>query len=207
MRPIRVDVWSDVQCVWCYIAAPRIEKAVARHPGPIEVVHHSFLLTPDAPLEVDRDAAMRRHAADPERMRRIMAQLRDLAAAEGIAYEPDLTRPTNSHRALELLHEADAVGRRPELARRLSHAYFGEGRHIGLVSELVELAADVGLDPAVAAAALADGRHAAAVDADDARARRLGARGVPFVVVSGTVALAGAQSVEQYAAAFGHAAE
>lgn len=204
--PIRVDVWSDVQCIWCYISSARLRTAIARHPGPVEVEHHSFQLTPDAPIEIDRDSHIREQNVEPERMRQIMGQLRQLAAQEGLPYEPDRTQPTNSHRALELLHHAGTLDRRAELMQHLFKAYFAEGRHIGRTDVLLAVAEEAGLDRGAAAAALDSGRHADAVDADMGRASRLGARGVPFFVIDNRWGMSGAQPVEQFLAAFDQAA-
>lgn len=204
--PIRVDVWSDVQCIWCYIASARLRTAIQRFPGPVDVTYHSYQLTPDAPIEIDRERQIQAHGGDPVRMQQIMTQLRQLAAAEELAYDPDLTQPTNSRAALELLHHAEAQGKRAELTERLFTAYFAEGRHIGRIDELLAMASDTVIDPDEAREALEDHRHAAAVDADVARAQAYGARGVPFYVINNTWGLSGAQPVDQYLATFQQAA-
>ena len=201
-RPLRVDVWSDVQCIWCYLSSARLRTAIAQHDGPLEVVHHSFQLVPDAPVDIDPVEARRSHDVVPGRMAQIMAQLRQLASEEGLAYDPDRTRPTNSRAALELLHHADTVGRRAELTGRLFEAYFAEGRHLGRTDELLALAEEVGLDRDAASTALAEHRHAGDVDADIRQAQQLGARGVPFIVVDGRFGLSGALPVEQLRAVF-----
>jgi len=203
--PIRVDVWSDVQCIWCYISSARLRTAIARHPGPVEVVHHSFQLTPDAPIEIDRNAQIRSHNMGSERMQQIMDQLQQLTGEEGLPYDPDRTQPTNSHQALELLHHAGTLGKRAELTRRLFEAYFAEGRHLGHIDELLAIAEEAGLDRAAASAALAEQRHVGDVDADIRQAHEFGARGVPFYVINNRYGLSGAQPVEQFVAAFDQA--
>lgn len=82
--PIRVDVWSDLQCIWCYISSARLRTAVDRHLGPVEVVYHSFQLSPDAPVDIDRDAHIRSHNMDRARMQQIKTQLAQLIAGEGL---------------------------------------------------------------------------------------------------------------------------
>ncbi|MDU0328516.1 DsbA family oxidoreductase [Microbacterium sp. KSW2-21] len=200
--PIRIDVWSDVQCIWCYISSARLRTAIARHPGPVEIVHHSFQLSPEAPIEIDRDAQIRSHNMGSERMQQIMKQLRQLTAEEGLPYDPDRTQPTNSHQALELLHHAGTLGKRAELTQRLFEAYFVEGRHIGHTDELLVMAEETGLDRSAASAALTEQHHVADVDADIRQAHQLGVRGVPFYVINNTYGLSGAQPVEQFTAAF-----
>lgn len=200
--PIRVDVWSDVQCIWCYISSARLRTAIARHPGPVEVTYHSFQLTPDAPIDIDRDAHIRSHNVDPARMRQIMTQLKQLTAQEGLPYDPDRTQPTNSHQALELLHHAGTQGMRAELTQRLFEAYFAEGRHVGHIDELLTIAEEAGLDRSASADLLTDRRYTGAVDTDIRQAHQLGAQGVPFYVINNAYALSGAQPVEQFLAAF-----
>lgn len=200
--PIRVDVWSDVQCIWCYISSARLHTAAGRYLGPVEVVHHSFQLSPDAPVDIDRDAHIRSHNMDPAKMQQIKTQLAQLVTEEGLPYDPDRTQPTNSHQALELLHHAGTLGKRAELTQRLFEAYFAEGRHVGYANELLALAEEIGLDRDMAAAVLADRRYAAAVDSDSSQAHQLGARGVPFYVINNRIGLSGAQPVEQFLAAF-----
>lgn len=199
---IRVDVWSDVQCIWCYISSARLRNAIAQHPSPVEVYYHSFQLTPGAPVDIDRDAHIRSHNVDPDRMQQIMTQLRQLTAEEGLAYDPDRTRPTNSRQALELLHHAGTLGRRAELTDRLFQAYFAEGRHVGHIDDLVAIAAEAGLDPEEARTALTESRHDVDVDVDVQQAQNLGARGVPFYVIDNSWGLSGAQPVQQFLAAF-----
>lgn len=194
---VRVEVWADPQCVWCYIGNPRLNKAVKEFAGDVDVVYRSFELHPEAPVVIDRDEHIRKQSGmTAEKRARILSELNNLAVAEGLTYQPDLTQPTNSHRALELLHYADTIGHRAALGERLGSAYFAEGRHIGDLDELVALSRDVGLDPDDARRALTERRYANAVDQDAARARALGARGVPFYVFNDTDSLAGAQTTQ-----------
>lgn len=198
-KPVHVEIWSDPQCVWCFIAHPRFEKAVALFDGEVEVTYRSFELRPDAPIEIDKEQQIAQHAgANRERINAVNAQLSELARAESVSYRPDLTRPTNSHLALELLHHADATGDRAALTHRLFAAYFTEGRHIGDVEELVGLAQDAGLDPDSAREALTNRRHHNAVNRDSERLRALGASGVPLYVINGTWGISGAQPVQTY---------
>ncbi len=205
--PVQVEIWSDPQCIWCYITQPRLRAAVADFGGQVEVTHRSFDLSPHAPVDIDRDAHVRSHSAmPPDRRDRVLGRLAELARAEGLTYRPHHTQPTNSHLALELLHHASATGRRAQLTERLFTAYFAEGRHIGHLEDLVTLAAEIGLDPEHAAKALVERRHVRAVDRDTERARSLGATGAPFIVIDNTWGLPGAQSRQTYLIALERAA-
>ena len=193
-----VEVWTDPQCIWCYITHPRLEAAIAAHGGEIDVVYRSFHLHPEACVEIDRDEHIRAHsggmsAADRDR---IIAQLTDLAAAEGLDHRPDLVQPTNSALALELLHHADTLGQRDVLIRRLAHAHFAEGRNIGRLDQLLQIATAAGIDTGPAEQVLTSRVHRAAVHSDTARARSLGAKGVPFYADAQGSILGGAHTTE-----------
>lgn len=86
---VRAEIWSDPQCVWCFIAHPRFEKAVAAFNGEVEVTYRSFELRPDAPVEIDKKQQIAQHAGpNRERIDAINAQLTVLADAEGLSYRP-----------------------------------------------------------------------------------------------------------------------
>lgn len=192
-QSVHIEVWSDVQCIWCYIAAPRLKNAIARFEGDVEVAYRSFVLSPNAPTHIDGDAERRRHQSSNPRFDRIMAQLTELTAAEGLAYRPDLAQPTNSRLAMELLHHADSFGQRAAMTDRLFEAYFAEGAHLGSIEELSILASGVGLDPDEVRTVLDERRYSPAVDADVALARRTGASGAPFYIIDNRWGIAGAQ--------------
>ncbi|WP_183042292.1 DsbA family protein [Microbacterium sp. AG1240] len=195
---IRIEVWSDVQCVWCYVGDARLRRAVEAFPGEVEIVHRSFELQPGFPSEVDATEYLRENRGmDAAEQERVFSQMKAVAAAEGLRYEPQSIRPTNSHLALEMLHYAQAQGVRRRMSDRLYRAYFVEGRHLGSVDALVELAGDAGLDPERARAALTAGTYRAAVDLDAETGRALGARGVPFMVVDDRFAVPGALGTEE----------
>ncbi len=109
--------------------------------------------------------------------------------------------------ALELLHHAGSLGKRPALMERLFTAYFAEGRHIGHLDELLTTATELDIDIVDARAALTERRHAAGVDADVVRAHACGATVVPFYVINDTWGLSGAQPVEQFLAVFNKTAQ
>lgn len=204
--PVRIDVWSDIACPWCYIGKRRLETALSElearpgHPG-AEVVYHSFELSPDTPADFDGDTAeyLARHKGMPlDQVRQMLGQVTQIAAAEGLDYHFDDVHQTKTLRAHELLHHAKAHGRQLELAERLFRTYFVEGRHVGQVDELVALAAEVGLDADEARAALESGRYADDVAQDIAQARQLGINGVPFFVVDGRYGVSGAQDASTF---------
>jgi predicted DsbA family dithiol-disulfide isomerase len=198
---VKVDIWSDVACPWCYVGKRRFETALARladagFEHPVEIEYHSFELAPDTPVDFDGTEVdfLAGHKGMPRaQVEQMLAQMTELAAGEGLAYDFDALRHTKTLTAHELLHHAKAHGRQVEMKERLLKAYFEEGRHVGRVDVLADLAAEVGLDRADTVAALEDGRYADDVRADVEQARAYGITGVPFFVVDGRYGVSGAQ--------------
>lgn len=205
-EPIRVDVWADIACPWCYIGKRRMEAGIASFADrDVAVRHHSFQLDPTTPEDFEGGAAeyLARHKGIPEdRARAMQAHVTSVAASEGLAYDFDSQRPANSHRAHQMVHLAREHGVENEVVEGLYRAHFVDGRHIGRIEELVAIAADAGLDHDIATRALTAGTYASAVDADIALAARLGVTGVPFFVFDGRLAVVGAQPAEVFVRAF-----
>ncbi|MDQ0743165.1 putative DsbA family dithiol-disulfide isomerase [Clavibacter sp. B3I6] len=211
---LRVDVWSDIACPWCYVGKRRFEAGVrafaARTPDApaIEITYRSFELAPDTPVdfagtEVDFLAG---HKGIPaERVRTMLADMTALAAAEGLSYDYDALQHTNTVLAHELLHLARERGVQLEMVERLLRAYFTEGRHVGRVPDLVDLAVEVGLDADEVRAALESHRHLDDVRADQAQAVAYGIQGVPFFVIDERFGISGAQDPSVFASALGEA--
>jgi predicted DsbA family dithiol-disulfide isomerase len=137
----------------------------------------------------------------------MLTQMTQLAAAEGLTYDYDALQHTNTRLAHQALHLAKAHGKQVELKERLLKAYFEEGRHVGRVEDLADLAAEVGLDRDLVADALTAGTYAAAVDADITQAWEYGIGGVPFFVLDGRYGVSGAQDPEVFLRALQKAAE
>jgi predicted DsbA family dithiol-disulfide isomerase len=198
---MRVEVWSDVVCPWCYIGKRRLEAALERFPhrDEVEVVWRSFQLDPSIPEGETHPtllALAARYGASVEQMRANMTRVEQVAADEGLEYHLAEGISGNTSLAHELLHHAAGDGRQADLKERLLHAHFTEGRSVFDVDSLVALAAEVGLDADEARAALTARRHRAAVAEDAATAQLLGATGVPFFVVDRKYGAAGAQPAE-----------
>ncbi|WP_375388607.1 DsbA family protein [uncultured Amnibacterium sp.] len=202
--PVKVDIWSDVACPWCYIGKRRFEAGAAAAGVPVEVEYHSFELSPDTPVDFEGSAAefLSGHKGIPvEQARAMTDQVSAIAAEVGLAYHYEDIRHTRTLLAHELLHLAKARGKQLEAAEALFKAYFVDGGHIGHVDDLVALAGSIGIDEAEARAALIDHRYAGDVQADHAQAVAYGIRGVPFFVVDGRYGVSGAQSPETFAGA------
>ncbi|WP_214466910.1 DsbA family oxidoreductase [Microbacterium flavescens] len=204
---IKIDVWSDIACPWCYIGKRNLERGLAAASADddspeVEVVYHSFELSPDTPVDFDggeADYLARHKGVSSAQAQQMLDRVTGVAAEAGLQYRFDLLKHTNTVKAHELLHFAKEQGRQLELAERLMSAYFTEGRHLGQEDELVALAADVGLDADAARAALQSGRFLDAVRADQAQASAYGINGVPFFVIDGKYGVSGAQPADAFA--------
>lgn len=204
---IRIDVWSDIACPWCYIGKRNLETGLAATTGDenapeVEVTFHSYELSPDTPVDFDGDEIdfLSGHKGMPrERVQEMLANVTGVAAGAGLEYRFDLLQHTNTVKAHELLHFAKAQGAQQAMAERLMAAYFTEGRHVGRIDDLVALAVEAGLDADAAREALESSRFLADVRADQAQAQAYGIQGVPFFVVDGKYGVSGAQPPEAFA--------
>jgi predicted DsbA family dithiol-disulfide isomerase len=199
---IKVDIWSDVQCPWCYIGKRKFEAGAAQAGVPVEVEYHSFELAPDTPLDFEgttADYLSQRKGIPASQIGPMLDRVTAIAASVGLEYHFDRVRQTNTVRAHELLHFAKAHGKQLDLKERLLRAYFTEGRHVGRIDELVALATDVGLDGEQARQALEANTYLPAVKADVRQAARYGINGVPFFVFDGTYGVSGAQEASTFA--------
>lgn len=199
--PVKVDIWSDIACPWCFVGKRRFERAVEGWGGEVEVEFHSFELAPDTPVDFEGSEVdfLARHKGMPaDQVEQMLAQMTRLAAEEGLAYDFDALRHTKTLLAHQALHFAKEHGRQGALKERLLSAYFEQGRHLGRVDELVELGAEVGLDPVALRAALDDGTYADAVQADIDQAVAYGIGGVPFFVFDGRLGVSGAQDPDVF---------
>lgn len=203
--PIKIDIWSDIACPWCYIGKRRLESALTEMAGPdapqVDIQYHSYELDPGAPADYPGNHAEYRAqhlGASAEQVRQMDQQITGLAAAEGLDYHLNNIQVTNTGKAHELIHFAESQGKGPEMKERLLRAYFTEGRHVGRVADLADLAADIGLDRAAAEQALESGAFAQAVEDDKTQAQAFGIRGVPFFVVDGKYGISGAQESDTF---------
>ena len=213
-EPLSVQIWSDVQCPWCYIGKRKFEAALAELAADpaapqVEVVYRSFELAPDTPVDFEGtpvDYLSQRKGIAPEQAHAMIDRVTGIAESVGLEYRYDDIHQTNTVLAHELLHFAKAHGKQLELKERLLRAYFTEGRHIGRANDLAELAAEVGLDHDEAQAALTEHTYLADVKADMAQAVAYGIQGVPFFVIDDRYGISGAQETAHFVAALKQAA-
>lgn len=213
--PTRVDVWSDVVCPWCYIGKRRLERAIDLHledpkAAPVSVVFHSFQLSPETPADIDEssvDYLVRHKGIDIDRAKAMHRHVTHVASTVGLTYDFDRARSANTHLAHQLIHFGAEHGVQGDVKEQVFRAHFTEGRHVGRIDTLVEIAAEAGLDPEQARDALEVGKYAAAVEQDRDLAVRIGITGVPFFVFDGKIGVSGAQAPETLLDAMHQAAE
>ncbi|MFF2849211.1 DsbA family oxidoreductase [Streptomyces sp. NPDC058001] len=205
---MRVEIWSDIACPWCYVGKARFEKALAAFPhrDQVEVVHRSFELDPhrakDDVAEVLPMLA-KKYGMSETQAREAEQRLGENAAAEGLAYRTEGRDHGNTFDMHRLLHLAKEYGRQDELIGLLYRANFAEERSVfGDDERLIALAEEAGLDADAARAVLADPqRYADEVRTDEREAAELGANGVPFFVLDRKYGVSGAQPTDLFAQA------
>ena len=198
---MKIEIWSDIACPWCYVGKRRFESAVAQfeHRDELEVTWRSFELDPSSPRA--REGSQLEHLAAKYGMplaqaEAMNARMTDAAAGEGLDFHLDRVRMGNTFDAHRLVHLAHEAGLQDAMKERLMRAYFVEGLAITEVDVLVALGVEVGLDEARVRSVLADEEFSAAVRTDEARARALGINGVPFFVIDERYGVSGAQPAE-----------
>jgi predicted DsbA family dithiol-disulfide isomerase len=204
---IKIDIWSDVACPWCYIGKRKFEAgsglfSEAGEDRAVVVEYHSFELSPDTPVDFDGsevDFLAGHKGISSDQVGQMLERVTGIASSVGLDYDYDILKHTNTIKAHELLHFAKAQGKQLEMAERLFKAYFTEGRHIGRVADLADLAADIGLDRAAAVASLESEEFLSDVRADQGLAQEYGIQGVPFFVVDGRYGVSGAQDPTTFA--------
>ena len=209
---MRIDIWSDIVCPWCYVGKRRFERALAAFEdrAEVQVVHRSFQLDPARPqgqTQKRRQMLMTKYRLTVAQVQALDAQMVETAAAEGLEYhlgDGDTGNTLDAHR---LIHLAADRGRQDAALERFYRAYFTEGRSLFDDGSLTSLALEAGLERAEVADVLAGDAYGAAVAADVREAQALGANGVPFFVFDHRFGVSGAQSSDVFAQVLARARE
>lgn len=199
---MRLDIYSDTVCPWCYVGKRRLERALAMHPrADLTIQWRAFQLNPGMPTEgMDRREYLEVKFGGPERADRIYEAVRAAGESEGIHFAFERMRRTpNTFDSHRLMRHAHAAGRQSEMLEALFQAYFLVGADTGDRLVLLECAERAGLDPAAAGHFLESGAEAESTLAEDRLARRQGINGVPCFIFNGRFALSGAQPPEALA--------
>lgn len=199
---MKIEIWSDIMCPFCYIGKRNFEAAVAQFANKeqIEVEWKSFQLDPTLPEVPKYQDDMYRFVADRkgfsyEQSKKMHQDLMAYAKSVGLQYNFEKARVTNSLKGHRLIQLAKTKGLDEKAEERLFYAYFTEGKNLSDVATLKELGKEIGLSEIEINEALSDTMYVQKVDGDTKEAQALGARGVPFFVVNRKYAIAGAQQL------------
>lgn len=200
---MKVEIWSDYQCPFCYIGKRRFEKALEQfeYKDKVEVSFKSFELNPQAERDVkmtQNEMLMKKYGMSEEQVKASNNNLTAQAKGEGLEYNLEGTILTNTFDAHRLMHFAASKGKENEMNERLFTAYFTENKHIGNHETLAALAEEIGLDKEEVKEMLASNHFTSEVRTDEQEGGLLGVQGVPFFVINRKYGVSGAQPTEVF---------
>lgn len=201
---MKIEIWSDIVCPFCYIGKRRFENALAKFDkkDQIEVIYKSFQLNPE--IKTDMDKSVVQYLSESkgvtlEKAREMTEYVTQQAGIEGLDYKMDKAVVANTFRSHRLLHLALAQGLQLEMKERLLKAYFIEGKNIDDVSILTDLAKEVGITNAEET--LSNDNFTDEVKRDLMESKQIGIQGVPFFVFNRKYGISGAQESKVFAEA------
>ncbi|WP_245641029.1 DsbA family oxidoreductase [Streptomyces megasporus] len=200
---VRIEIWSDVVCPWCYIGKRRLERALEdfEHADEVEVTWHSFQLDPSFPKGVRQpvpEMLAKKIGGSPEQVRAMNAQITEVAAREGLLYDLERSVMVNTVDAHRLTHLAKEHGLGDRAHERLLRAQLVEAQVLDDPDTLVRLGVEIGLDEDETRRVVTGDAYAREVEADIREARALGVGGVPFFALNRVFAISGAQPAETF---------
>jgi predicted DsbA family dithiol-disulfide isomerase len=201
---MKVEIWSDVMCPFCYIGKRRFEDALQQfaHKNEVEIEWKSFQLNPD--MKTDPSVNISQYLADVKGWTLDYAQqmnnhVTEMAAEVGLTYNMDRAVVANSFNAHRFTHFAKKHGLGDAAEEQLFKAYFTNGKNTDDANTLADMGEEIGLNRDEVLAMLGNNSYADDVKHDIAEAQYLGIRGVPFFVMNGKYAVSGAQAVPVFA--------
>lgn len=209
---MKIEVWSDYVCPFCYIGKRRLEEAL-KNTGledKVEVIFKAYELDPNSPATSDKSMAevlAEKYNTSVEEAKNMTANVEEHAKSVGLEYDFDNMRPANTFNAHRLAKLAEQERLGDEMAEELLHAYFVEAERIGTEDVLLEIAEKVGVSKERAKTMLASDEFSEDVKADIAEAGQIGVQGVPFFVINRKYAISGAQPAEAFEDALRKVAE
>jgi len=200
---MKITIWSDFVCPFCYIGEANLEKALENfeHADEVEIEYKSFLLSPDAQYTPGKDyyqAFSDLKGVPLEQSKAMMKQVVDMAANSGVTINYDIAKFTNTVKSHHVFQYAKEQGKGNEFFKRFYNAHFNEGEVLSDEETIVRLAKEVGLDEAKVRTIIEDQEYANDVTTDLAESRRVGVQGVPFFVFDNKYAASGARPPEYF---------
>lgn len=204
-RPITVDVFHDTVCPWCRIGVAALGRALDGWDGPpVELRWHPFPLDPETPAEGRpfRETLAARMGHDPTPA---LERVSEAGRTVGVAFDWSAVRRSPNSVMSHLLYAILPDDRQTSMVERIGRAHFEEGRDIGDLATLTDLARETGVDPDLAARALREPRLHAAIASEVAQAVELGVSGVPLFILDDRIPVSGAQAPGVFRAALDQA--
>jgi predicted DsbA family dithiol-disulfide isomerase len=198
---IRLDIFSDPVCPWCYVGKANLERALEQHPDhPFQIQWHPFQLNPEMPAEgVAKRAYLEQKFGGKERVDAIHERLREVARAAGVDMDPDKPqRMPNTLNAHRLVHWAGIEGVQSAVVTALMRAYWTEGRDIGDLETLADIAGENGMDRDATLRLLQSEADADDIQARDQDARQKGVTAVPTFLIAQQYVVSGAQPTDTW---------
>jgi len=200
---MKIEIWSDVMCPFCYIGKRNLEKALEQfpHKDKLEIEWKSFQLDasiPDIASESHEEYLVKRKGLSVAQVKGMLQNVTQMAAGAGLDYHLDRSVIVNTRKAHQLIQFAKTRNLGDEAEERLFHAFFTEGKNIADSDTLTELGVEIGLDACELQTALTDEQYAYMVHQDIQEARNIGVNGVPFFVFNRKYAISGAQPPQAF---------
>ncbi len=198
---MKVDIWSDYACPFCYIGEKRLEKAIEESGVDVEIAFRSFQLDPTIEEGVGInaiDSLAKKYGMSEDKVKNMVAQMLEMAKSDGLNYDFDNLIETNTLRAHRLMHYGKTMGKDVALNEKLFIAHFIDAKHIGEIDELVKIGVEVGLDEVEVKKVLESDMFLEEVNEDLVKAREYGIGTVPFFIFNDKYTMQGAQDVQMF---------
>lgn len=203
---MKIEIWSDYVCPFCYIGKRRLEEALAstKLAHKAEVVFKAYQLDPNTPVDTKAfmlEGLAEKYNVSSSEAKNMMANISEQAKTVGLNYNVDEMKVANTFNAHRLAKLADHLGEGPAVSERLMQGSFIKGEALGDEETLLNIAEEEGLSRDRVKEMLLSSEFADEVRSDIAEAGQVGVQGVPFFVINRKYAISGAQSVEVFAEA------
>jgi predicted DsbA family dithiol-disulfide isomerase len=200
---MKIEIWSDFACPFCYIGKKRFEEALNEfeHKNKVEVIYKAYQLNPDAPKKMigtAYESFAKGHNTTVEQAKQRFKMFQDNAKTVGLTYNYDIIQMTNTFDAHRLSKWANKFNKEDELTNRLMKAYFTDGLNLSDYNTLAKLALEVGLNEKEALEILSNDSFKDQVQKEQLEARQIGVQGVPFFVLNRKYGISGAQQKEYF---------
>lgn len=200
---MKIEIWSDVMCPFCYIGKRNFEKALEQFADKdkVEVEWKSFQLDPTIPEVAEEnqvDYLVKRKGMNREQVKGMLENVTQMAQQVGLEYHLDKSVMVNSQKAHQLIQFAKTKNLGDQIEERLFKAFFTEGKNIADIHTLTQLGIDIGLDENELQVAFTDDQYRYQMNQDIQEGQQLGVRGVPFFVFDRKYGISGAQPSEAF---------